>query len=704
MDDTGQVAGRLSEAVEAGDWERVEELWLEALDADPIPIDDLLEARRAAWKAGRKTLARTLLELLAEALEGRGDHAGALTALSELIRLTDKPGAGLAERLENALRGARAGSPSLEAVLERHPLRSARRPLEVLAVVERWLDYDVGTVVEVRGQGVGRITDANLDLDTFKVEVGNARPVSVPFGAADKYLRRLREGGFLYRKVTDPEALRELVAAHPGEALVELLEDLEGPADVAAIKAAMEGILPPARWTAWWAKARKHPRVLVSGSGSRLRYQVSSSADEAAESLVEALRNAAPRRRLDLVRRLTARGDAWARRAAAILETSLGELEGVDPGTAWETALALAGLPGGSAAAEECLRRLVREVQPVRLLSGIEDRAARLRALEAVRETRPDDWAEAWSEWFLEEEHPAVLDRIAAALEESGHSDRLEDVLEAVFRNPRRHAARFIWACEAMTDDDAPGILRQRMTPSVLELLPDTLTRKDFARFRARAKSLLDGGRAAIRIMLERATPEQAQRFAERMTRISGLEDRRLRLVQQAAAQRRSAGAAREEAPAFVATRSAIEARQAELKRLLEVEIPKTLEGIQAAAAEGDLRENFEYHMLRDRQELLSARAAKLQEDLARVQVLEPGAADTSRVNIGTVVRLEDPEGRPLEPVTIVGQWDADVDRRRFANGTEIAQELLGRRVGEEVTVEGRSARIAAIEPWDGAA
>jgi transcription elongation factor GreA len=239
------------------------------------------------------------------------------------------------------------------------------------------------------------------------------------------------------------------------------------------------------------------------------------------------------------------------------------------------------------------------------------------------------------------------------------------------------------------------------MTPSVLEHLPDTLTRKEYASLRARAKSLLDGGHVAIRIMLEKASPPQAQRFADRLIRISTLEPQRLRLIQQAAVQRQGATKKEEAAPAFVATLGAIEAKRAELKQLLEHEIPITLKGIQAAAAEGDLRENFEYHMLRDRQELLSARAATLQADLARVQVLEPGAADTSRVNIGTVVFLEGLDGATLEPVTIVGQWDADVERRLFANGTDLAQGLLGRQVGDEITIEGVRARITRIEPWN---
>ena len=67
-----EIRTAFAEAIETGDWDRVEELWLEALDESPIPTAELFEVRRLIWKDGRKNLARTLLELLADTLESSG--------------------------------------------------------------------------------------------------------------------------------------------------------------------------------------------------------------------------------------------------------------------------------------------------------------------------------------------------------------------------------------------------------------------------------------------------------------------------------------------------------------------------------------------------------------------------------------------------------------------------------------------------------
>jgi transcription elongation factor GreA len=701
MSDRSAVSPAFDDALQTEDFDRVEELWLEALDRKRIHVDELLEVRRLIWKAGRKNLAMTLLELLVETLEERDDPHQTLAAQRELVRLTDKPDGDLLERLQTTLADSRADNPSLDAVVSRYSLTSQKKPTEALDAMESWLDHDRGTVVEVVGQGVGRVIELNLELDNIKVDLGGRRPVSVPFGAVARFLRPLPEGDFRRRKVEQPDALAGYVKNDPGGALVEIIESHGGDVDVAAIKATLDGLLTTSSWNSWWAKARKHPRILTSGTGSRLRYSVSSSAEGATEVLLEELEQADPRQRLAIAKRVATRGDEAANTATRILSSSLEEFVGSDPGLAWETAAVLEGLPEGGDLATAARTRIIDEARPLQVLGGIHDRQARTMALEGYRERRDNEWTAVWGEWLLHEDNPVILDTIAAQLDEAGAQDALDAALEAVFRNHFQHPAQFVWACERMTDESAPGPIRRRMTPSLLEKLPDGLSRKEFASLRGRCKALLDGGKVAIKLLLERANQNQAQRFSQRVARLSGVEPQRVSLVEQAARQAHGASQTEVEGPILVASKEAVEAKRAELKQLLEVDIPKTLKGINAAAAEGDLRENFEYHMLRDRQELQSARAAKIQRELGEVRVLEPGTADTSKVNIGTVIHFVS-GGGAVDPVTILGAWDADVDRRIFANGSGLAESLLGKTIGDGAEVDGATVSIERIEAWRG--
>jgi transcription elongation factor GreA len=697
MPDRPAVSNAFQDALLTEDFDRVEELWLESLDRDRIRVDELLEVRRLLWQAGRKNLSMTLLDLLSDTLEGRDDPYQTLAALKEQVRLVGKPDADLLARLESALTTARAESPSLDAVVSRYPLTSLKKPVDAIKHIENWLDHDTGTIVEVMGQGVGRVIELNLTLDNIKVDLGGRRPVSVPFGAVARYLRPLPEGDFRRRKVENPDELTSFVQDDPGEALVELIESLGDDVSVSSIKAGLEGVFSTKGWTSWWSKARKHPRILTSGTGSRLRYSVSGSAEDATDVLLTELKEADPRQRLIIAKRLTARGTDASEEATRILTTSIETFDD-EPGLAWETATVLDALPGGHEASAAAQAQIIETAKPLQLLGGIQDRQARMAALEAIREARNDDWTTIWGEWFLHEDTPAVLDNIAAALDRAGATDSLDSAVEAVFRNHIQHPTQFVWACERMVNPNSPESVRRRMTPSLLEKLPDGLSRREFASLRGRCKALLDGGKVAIRLLLESANEGQAQRFSQRVARLSGVEPQRVKLVEQAAHQAHGSSRPEDEGPLLVATQEAVETQRADLKQLLDVEIPKTLKGINAAAAEGDLRENFEYHMLRDRQELQSARAAKLQRELGEVRILEPGKADTSKVNIGTVVLFDG----DAEPLTILGVWDADVDRRVFANGSGLAESLLGCVVGEEAEVEGKPVTIASIEAWEG--
>lgn len=690
----------LSKAVDDAEWEAVEEMWLEAMGLRPIPVEQLLEVGEDIGFGGRKGLQRTLLELLAEQLESASDWSGAMCALRDLVAATPKPSDELIKRLENALIQSRGDSPSLRQIVDTYQLASAKKPHQLLETMERLMDFDVGTVVEVRGHGVGRVIDLNLALENVKVDIGGRRPISVPFGAIHNFLTRLPDGHFLRRKVEEPDRLREFVRESPAEALLDLLTGIGGEVDVQTIKAALDGLVETKSWNSWWTKARRHSCIVSSGSGSRLRYRAVESEESATQSLLEEYDSVSGRDRLAIAKRIATQNPEAADQAAERLSESVADLESEDPGLAWEVNAFLLTRKSTENTARESQTRLISDQPPVKLLGGVEDRLQRSAALNAIRESRPDDWTQIWAQWLLSEPQPSNLTMIAQTLA-SHDADALDGSLEVVFRNHIEHATQFVWACEYSTTDQAPPCLRARLTPSLLELIPDVLTKREFSSMRSRGKGLLEGGKVAIRLLLEQATPQQATRFGARISRIDTVDPKLQHLISQAVTQAQGAQD-RPSAPLLVATRDAISLREKELKNLLDVEIPKTLKGINAAAAEGDLRENFEYHMLRDRQELQSARAAKLQRELGMVRVLEPGAADTKSVNIGTIVHFEAAAGSAPLPITILGVWDADVERRIYANESEFAQRMLGLKVGEEVELDDTVAQISRIEAWSG--
>ncbi|NIP97642.1 MAG: transcription elongation factor GreAB, partial [Akkermansiaceae bacterium] len=68
----------------------------------------------------------------------------------------------------------------------------------------------------------------------------------------------------------------------------------------------------------------------------------------------------------------------------------------------------------------------------------------------------------------------------------------------------------------------------------------------------------------------------------------------------------------------------------------------------------GDLRENFEYKAAKQMQAVLNRRKVELEKDLANAQGSDLSGADTTAVNIGTIVTLTT-EGGAGREYTVLG-------------------------------------------------
>lgn len=124
-----------------------------------------------------------------------------------------------------------------------------------------------------------------------------------------------------------------------------------------------------------------------------------------------------------------------------------------------------------------------------------------------------------------------------------------------------------------------------------------------------------------------------------------------------------------------------------ELKRLKE-ERPRISAEIGVARDHGDLKENAEYHAAREKQSLVEARIAHIEGCLARAEVIDSSALEGTRVKFGAWVKLEDSDTGKLVEYRIVGPEESDLATGRISVTSPVARALIGRNVGDEVTVK----------------
>ena len=108
---------------------------------------------------------------------------------------------------------------------------------------------------------------------------------------------------------------------------------------------------------------------------------------------------------------------------------------------------------------------------------------------------------------------------------------------------------------------------------------------------------------------------------------------------------------------------------------------------IDEARAQGDLKENAEYHAAKDQQGLMEARIAELTDVVGRAQVVDPSTLAHDRVSFGSTVELVDQETDEELIYTIVGGQESNPSKGFISFQSPLAKVLLGKEEGDEVSI-----------------
>lgn len=125
-----------------------------------------------------------------------------------------------------------------------------------------------------------------------------------------------------------------------------------------------------------------------------------------------------------------------------------------------------------------------------------------------------------------------------------------------------------------------------------------------------------------------------------------------------------------------------------ELKRLREKEMPQVVKDIATAREHGDLSENAEYHAAKDRQGMIHARIQYLEDVLSRADIIDPSNLTGDTVKFGATVALLNVDTDEEVTYQIVGPEESDLKRGRISVSSPLARGLIGREVGDEVTIK----------------
>ena len=122
--------------------------------------------------------------------------------------------------------------------------------------------------------------------------------------------------------------------------------------------------------------------------------------------------------------------------------------------------------------------------------------------------------------------------------------------------------------------------------------------------------------------------------------------------------------------------------RKQEYLKLINEDMPENVRKIEFAKSFGDLSENAEYQYAKDEQRALMQKQTVMQAELEAVKPGDFADATTDEVMPGVTVVATTKDGE--KTWTILGEWDNDVEKGILSSKTRVAQNLLGKKVGDD--------------------
>lgn len=126
-----------------------------------------------------------------------------------------------------------------------------------------------------------------------------------------------------------------------------------------------------------------------------------------------------------------------------------------------------------------------------------------------------------------------------------------------------------------------------------------------------------------------------------------------------------------------------------EVRLLEDVEMPKITQAIADARAEGDLRENAEYHAQREAQGMTQAKINQLKSKLNSCYIVDKSSLPKGVVTFGSRVTVKDLSDGSLEQYEFVGPGEEDYagDVMKILTTSPLATGMMNKKVGDKVEV-----------------
>lgn len=702
--------GEMMQLARERQFDALEAAWMKRLEAGPIDLTELFSVAEYLVRKKYNDKASLLLWSLVAAA---GEKMEPQRALDVAIRAAgiDSASEGLRQEVGNLYAKARPGIPELPLFIDASGLCKGIEVPKAVSLIEACLKMRPGScVIHVRSRRVGRVE--SFQDGQFQISSEGLRPSLSPADVVQTW-EPLPSDDYRALIAFDLPKLRQMAKDEPVRLIERLLASVNGRAEFKQLKFMLiPAVIPAAGWSAWWNSVKvivKRSPTIEVGPGTQpvleLRKQAATFADKFRADFLAA---AGPFDKVKQVLIYLAEIDAGHESDAALTEEIIRELTrfgraAADLGPALAYLAAACELrarqPGEPDPLADFKARAAELKDPVAALRSIDGEDVTRVVLDNLRKLDPDKGPALLAEAF-----PAgslrTCDWTVRELDRAGRAELLPQAAARVAAAPDQFPEAFgwVWRWTLSPESKADRAAKVDATLNLLELMnrlariPKHSERRDEMRsVLSKLRNLVSSGNyRLVREAAELTSTTEAHRM--HLAVISGDDGLTAEAGQEIIsvlrdkhpeefAEKKSMW----EDAFFYTSAEGLARKQAELEKLMNVDIPRNAEAIGKAASLGDLRENWEYKSALEERDRLVERTSRTRDEVTRAKVVTADMITGHEINVGTAASLRDITTGLTRQVRFVGAWDADITRGIYSYLAPISLRFMGHRVGDRV-------------------
>jgi len=709
----------LVELTASSNFATVDEEWMRLVEApnlSPAKLAEYSVVLAGLCGVKRTSQAEELAWAAIEAVRSKGSPREALAVAGPFLLAIGESDELRAQVVE-LYRTAFAEHDGLDGLLEESGLGGGRPVRRALRTLDVCLLLKEGDYLAARDEETAaRVDKIDRSSWQFSLTTGDSDETLGAVRLADRF-RPADQTEFWVMRQFSPDDLIKQMWSTPAPVLVDICKHAGNRIDSDTLERLLvPELLSESDWKKWWTKARtavkRSPYFQIKGrSPYELTYSDSPVSLEG-DMLTSFDRLHDPLKQLEIVenyvRDCKARSEEPNEEALARCHghfagraAEMSKRRATQAGLWWMAARRVAQFGVGAADSDRAVEFFKGVTDAQAVFSEIRGDGLLELASECLIEARPDDWPEQLAR-LLPSLHAGACDKVTVRLIDAGHTaDDFEPIIQEIISSPVAHFEALLWLWEG------PSQAKCIPVPPLVSLLSRILRalgecRRSEVVPKEKARQL--GGRAR-----QVLSARKYERFRECLTDIEpGMAHALHTQVRQldllgVTVHEKLLGQLRAKFPTedetketprwlredvLYVTHRGMVRKQQEIDHHVNVTMRENAKAIGRAAAHGDLSENSEYKFALEERDLLRARLAQMNEEMAAAQVLDPADVPADHIDIGTEVKARRVTDNEPYELTIAGPWEADSSKAWYNYKTPLAQKLLGKRVGDTVEFE----------------